>query len=226
MPALSKPIVSVLHEGGATYGGSQRLFSDETMRRAGCGVIAAADLLLYLALYHPGCVTALTGSPESNAIPLAQYSRLCGSLRRRWLPVIPRLGKTGLDLALGLNAVFSHYRLPFRARWCAGHEKLFERVEEMLREDIPVIISAGQNFPLLWGKEYLRLYTRSADGAYRPCCGVKAHYMTVTAMDSQWLRVSSWGQEYHIRRSEYLSYSRLHSLSLTCNVLYVKKLHT
>jgi len=45
-------------------------------------------------------------------------------------------------------------------------------------------------------------------------------------MDELWLRVSSWGREYYIRRSEYLSYSRLHSLSLTCNILLVEKLHS
>lgn len=224
MTQLKNPIVSVLHDAGATYGGSQQLFQSPLIQRAGCGLVAAADLLLYLALYH-NCPTALTGKPESSRIPLAQYTRLCEKLRKKWLPVIPRFGKTGLDLALGLGALFSHYRLPYRCRWCAGHEKLFDRAEAMLKADIPVIISVGQNFPLVWGKEYLRLYTRAEDGSFRPCGRVKAHYMTLTGMDENWLRVSSWGREYYIRRSEYLSYSRLHSLSLTCNILFVEKTH-
>lgn len=225
MTQLKNPIVSVLHDGGATYGGSQRLFENDTMRRAGCGVVAAADLLLYLALYH-ACPTALTGKPESNEISLENYIRLCEKLRRRYLPVIPRFGKTGVDLAIGLNAIFSHYRLPYRARWCAGQEKLFDRAEAMLSADIPVIISVGQNFPFAWGKEYLSLYTRRSDGSFVRSCGVKAHYMTLTGMDELWLRLSSWGREYYIRRSEYLSYSRLHSLSLTCNILLVEKIHS
>lgn len=225
MTQLKNPIVSVLHSSGASYGGSQQFFESETMRRAGCGVVAVADLLLYLALYH-GCPTALTGKPESHEISFPQYSRLCEKLRKKWLPVIPRFGKTGLDLALGLNLIFSHCRLPYKARWCAGQEKLFDRAEAMLRSDIPVIISVGQNFPLAWGKEYLGLYTRLSDGSYRLSGRVKAHYMTLTGMDELWLRVSSWGREYYIRRSEYLSYSRLHSLSLTCNILLVEKIHS
>ncbi len=225
MTELKNPIVSVLHPSGATYGGSQRLLENGSLSRAGCGVVAAADLLLYLALYH-GCPTALTGKPESHEISLGQYSRLCEKLRKKWLPVIPRFGKTGLDLAVGLNFLFSHYRLPYRSRWCAGHEKLFERAETMLKADIPVIISVGQNFPLVWGKEYLGLYSRGSDGSPRLSARVKAHYMTLTGMDELWLRVSSWGREYYIRRSEYLSYSRLHSLSLTCNILLVEKFHS
>lgn len=224
MTELKNPIVSLIHDGGTTYGGSQQLFENETLRRVGCGVVAAADLLLYLALYHD-CPTSLTGKPESHELPIEQYSRLCEKLRRKWLPVIPRFGKTGLDLALGLNLIFSHYRLPYKARWCAGHEKLFERAEAMLKSDIPVIISVGQNFPLAWGKEYLGLYTLRSDGSFVHASRVKAHYMSLTGMDELWLRVSSWGREYYIRRSEYLSYSRLHSLSLTCNILLVEKIH-
>lgn len=224
MTELKNPIVSVLHDGAASYGGSQRLLESETMRRSGCGLTAAADLLLYLALYH-GCPNSVTGAPDSNIIPLDRYRRLCGTLSRRWLPVIPRFGKTGPDLALGLNALFSHCRLPYRAAWCADSGKLFERMEAMLRADIPVIFSVGQNFPLFWGREYLPLYSRLPDGSFRVSGRVKAHYMTLTGMDELWLRVSSWGREYYIRRSEYLSYSRLHSLSLTCNMLLIKKLH-
>lgn len=219
--SLSRPIISVEKNGEKSYGGNQRLFDNPTMRGYGCGVIAGADLLFYLALTRPGWATPYTHLPENEELSFESYERLCSRLRHDFMPVIPRFGKTGPFLAAGLNAYFSRYGIGLRARWCIGHSKLFERIEEMLRADIPVIFSVGANFPLFWGKHRVNLYSRGADGAMQPSASTKAHFMTITGMDPDFLRVSSWGREYYISRREYLGYTKRYGSSVTSNIMYI-----
>lgn len=224
MTELKNPMISVRRGEESSYGGNQRWSENPVLRRAGCGVIAAADLLYYLALYH-GCPTPFTGMPDSNIIDFPVYERLCLRLMKSYLPVIPNFGKTGPAMALGLNALFAQYRLPYRATWRVSHKSLWESIEEMLRNELPVTISVGANFPAVWGRERVRLYEKCIAG-YRPAARTKAHYMTVTGLDGQWLRVSSWGREYYLRRSEYTDYVHRHGSPITSNILYIKKLHS
>lgn len=219
---LSKDIVSVVNKGEGSIGGNQRLFENSTMRGYGCGVIAGADLLYYLALTRPQWATPYTGRPESSELSFEHYSRMCNRLRSSFMPIIPRFGKTGPALALGLNAYFSRYSIPLRARWCIGQVRLFERIEEMLKADFPVIFSVGANFPLFWGKHRVRLYTRSESGSLSASAGTRAHFMTVTGIDENFLRVSSWGKEYFISRREYTDYVKAHGCPVTSNIMYIK----
>ncbi len=46
---LKGEYISVLKDGRLSYGGSQRWSDSPVLRGYGCGVIAALDLLLYLA---------------------------------------------------------------------------------------------------------------------------------------------------------------------------------
>ena len=48
MLTLKYPYISVSDGGLKSYGGDQGKSENATMRRCGCGVIAAADVLLYL----------------------------------------------------------------------------------------------------------------------------------------------------------------------------------
>lgn len=93
----------------------------------------------------------------------------------------------------------------------------------MLREDIPVILSIGPNFPLLWQKKELTLHIQTNEGSFYPGPATHAHYVTVTGMDDTWLQISSWGRKYFINRNEYLQYVKAHSARLVSNILYVKK---
>lgn len=219
--SLSRPIISVIKDGHTSYGGNQRLFETPTMRGYGCGVIGGADLLFYLALKCPEYATPYTGRPESNEVSFEQYERLCSRLRRDFMPIIPHFGKTGPALAVGLNLYFSRYNIPLHARWCVSHDKIFERMEEMLRADLPVIFSVGANFPNFFGKHRVKLYTRSDDGVMRPTASTRGHFMTVTGLDADFIRVSSWGTEYFISRSEYLGYTKRYGSAVTSNLMYL-----
>lgn len=221
--SLSSPPISVIKDGKSSYGGNQRFFENSTMRGYGCGVIAAADLLYYLAMKNPDYATPYTGMPEDNQLSFERYERMCSRLRSSFMPVIPRFGKTGPALAAGLNAYFSRYNIPYRAKWCICHEKLFERIEEMLSADLPVIFSVGANFPLFWGKHKVNLYTDSQSGGKIATAGTRAHFMTVTGLDDDFFRLSSWGIKYYISRKEYLAYVKAHGSSITSNIMYLKK---
>lgn len=220
--SLSQPIISVAGSAGGSCGGNQRLFENPSMRGYGCGIVCAADLLCYLARTRPLWATPYTGPRPPAEISPQAYERLCSRLRRDFLPIIPCLGKTGPDLAAGLNLYFSRYGIALRARWCVSREKLFPRVEEMLSRDLPAIISVGANFPLFWGRHRVNLYSRRPDGSLVPAASTRAHFMTVTGLDEGFLRVSSWGSEYFISRREYMDYVRGHGSSVTSNIMYLR----
>ena len=52
---LKGEYISVLKDGRLSYGGSQRWSDSPVLRGSGCGVIAALDLLLYLARQRTDC---------------------------------------------------------------------------------------------------------------------------------------------------------------------------
>lgn len=208
---------------GRTYGGSQMLSDDKNIRKCGCGVAAAADLLIYLHRHHsPLDCPMLKAAAENENIPIAEYRRLLTWLNRRFFPLIPARGTNGVMLAAGVNAFLRLYGGKMTALWCFTGGKTWQRCEDMLRRDIPVIFSVGVNFPKVWGRERLKLYTKLPDGSFRQSSSVRAHFMTVTAMDETHIRVSSWGRMYYISKAEFDEYVRKHSGSIICNVLYIR----
>ena len=95
----------------------------------------------------------------------------------------------------------------------------------MLSRDIPVILSVGPNFPVFWRKNRLPFYIRSADGSYRKAAATKGHFVTATGIDAAWVRISSWGREYYINRSEYEKYTKENSLYAFSNLLFLQKVN-
>lgn len=219
---LAHPYPGVRTERGVTYGGDQRRCDDAVMRRCGCGVVCAADLLLYLHRWHPDCrVPPLQSLPEDGVLSQRQYDALTRRLRRRCFPLCAPFGLNGPALAAGLGLFFRRWGIPYTARWGAPRAALWQSVEEMLARDLPVILAVGPDLPRLWEQRSLRLY-RGGTPPYAPAGRVRAHFLTVTAMEGDWLRVSSWGKRYQLRRSEWEDYARRCSGSLTSNVLCLR----
>jgi len=79
------------------------------------------------------------------------------------------------------------------------------------------------NFPFIWGKGKAILYTRNNAGEFKAASGVKAHFITVTGIDSEWLEISSWGRRYYLNRRNYEEYVSKHSAALVSNILYIKR---
>lgn len=224
MIALQHPYISLMLQNGTSYGGGQQFSKSAMIRRCGCGVIAAADLLLYLTRGHSnGAVDYFAGILEDKPIPLPVYDSLIQNLSRGYFPMIPYAGINGVMLMAGMELFFRRHGMPYAARWCFASGKLWARIEEMLRADIPVIMSVGPNFPLIWGGRQVRFYARSAAGNYVPVSGARAHYFTVTGLDENWLRIASWGRLYYLNRAEFEEYARRYSISVTSNILLIER---
>ena len=72
-----------------------------------------------------------------------------------------------------------------------------ERMSAMLSMIIPVIylLVRIMSFP----KE-TESVSENSMGSYLSSNKVSAHFVTVTEMDEEWMRVSSWGKEYYINK--------------------------
>jgi len=196
------------------------------LRRCGCGLVCALDLLLYLHRHHKGCqLPFLEQAAPADPVSAEWYEQKIALLRRRWLPIVYPLGTSGIALAWGLNRIFRKYGLPLRAKWAVKWDSLFDTAADMLRRDIPVVLAVGQNFPRFWRRDKLKFYRRTAEGEYRFANATHAHFVNLTAMDDHWLQVSSWGKCYYINREEYARYTKQHSLRWLCNILSVQEVN-
>lgn len=212
MLSLQKEYVRVERDGILSYGGSQMWSENKTVRVCGCGPVAVLDMILYM-----------TGR-QDRPIPLEEYNKELQKLCRTHFPLIKPLGINGLLLAAGTNRLLHKYKLPYLAFWAVSGKKFGARLEELLKQDIPVVFSVGPNFPAIWQKQRLRFYSKRADGRYVPSCSVKSHYITATGCDEKWFRISSWGKEYYINREEYDSYIKEHSAAMVNNILMLRRI--
>lgn len=188
-------------------GGSQTWFADGNFRDCGCGVVACADALLYL-----------TGW---DGLTREEYMDYVNSLRK-YFPLIPRRGIDGVRLAIGMNACLRRAGLPLRARWSVSGKRFWTRLSAQLSQDIPAIVAIGPNFPKVWGAQRLALY-RAEDGGYIESERTKGHFLTVTGLDGEWMRVSSWGRELYIARRDYERYMRAQGALFT-NLMQLKRI--
>ena len=211
MTSLLNDYVHVLRKGVASYGGSQMWSQKETIRICGCGAVAAFDACLYLS------------GRQKETMTEEEYSRELEQVVRQYFPLVKPFGINGILLAVGMNRLLRRYQLPYRAFWAVSGKKFWPRIEDLLAQDIPAIFSVGPNFPALWKKHRLSFYKKKADGSYVPSSSAIAHYVTATGCDGDWLRISSWGSEYYIKRIEYDDYVRRHSASLVSNILMLRK---
>jgi len=220
---LKHEITSVLKSGRTTYGGSQKLSKNKIFQSSGCGLVAACDLFMYMHRHLEGCSSNLFAHlPSSGTVDIEEYNNLLNSLSY-YFPLIPNYGINGLMLTLGINSFFIRHSFPYIAVWGIRTDKLWERIEKMLSQDIPVIISVGPNLSLSPDKYKAKMYSADRNGELRESVKVSAHYMTVTAIDDQWLTVSSWGRKYFISRSDYRIYVKHHSASLFSNIVYITR---
>ena len=223
MVSLQHPFPAVDWAKDGSFGGSQSKSAKWQIRKCGCGAVAMTDWMIYLTRYH-GCSAS---SPVAEAagrdpIPAELYDRVCCDLQRKYLPMVPPFGINGLSLAAGMNAYCAFHRLPWRFRWNVTKRDLFSLIRQALERDLPVVLAIGPNLPALWQQHKLQLYRKSGD-TYTAVTSVKAHYVMVTAMDENWLEISSWGKRYYIHRQEYLHYGEKYSTFLVHNILAVEE---
>jgi len=209
-------------------GGNQSWLPWKYMRKSACGNIAGTDLLMYLHKYRRGCQTGFfQGVDESSdeaAMPLDEYCTYIDRMRKSYFPVIPYGGMSGFSLALGLNAYFLRYRIPLRAFWGVRPGRMWECVEAMLKADVPVILSIGQNVPFVFTKHKVNLYIKVNKDTMAVGRKVKGHFVTVTGCSDEWIRITSWGKEFYIYKKDYEEYVKKHSSMLVSNILVIGRI--
>lgn len=219
MNSLKNQYPSIRQGGALSYGGSQLWSDNAVIKKCGCGVIAALDLIIYLERYHS---KAAEFSADSAEFALSSYNKRASWLCRRYFPLIPPFGMNGLVLIAGLNRFFFEQHMPFRATWSLAEDRLWSRMDDMLQRDIPVILAIGPNFPYVWQKNRLTLYRKNAGGSYTPASSAKAHFVTVTGLYEEWMRISSWGKMYYVKRVEFLQYVTDHSNKILSSIVYIE----
>jgi len=204
-------------------GGNQAWLPWAYMRKGGCGTIAGTDLLLYMNLFRRSCRTSFFENVPvtSEELKFDEYCDLIDRMRRTYFPIIPFLGMSGWSLALGLNLYFLRYRLPYRAHWAVRPKLLWKCVEGMLKADIPVPLAIGQNIPFFFLKHKVNFYERRANGSLFVSRRVKAHFVTITGIDEEWIRITSWGKEFWIFKEDYEAYVKKHSSPLVSNIVTI-----
>ena len=112
---LEHPYVRIVKGDVISYGGCQLWSVSETLRRCGCGPVAALDAAIYGSRAHGGGDRLLADLPREGPIPLELYDRLLQKLVRRYFPVVPPFGTNPTALTLGLNRLFRAEDIPLRA---------------------------------------------------------------------------------------------------------------
>lgn len=207
MRTLKHPFLKIETKREMAFGGNQAWFSYKFLKKTGCGVISAANVLMHL-----------KGKEQISEL---EYMDFAKKLWLQYLPVIPGFGMNGLTLMIGLNRYFMKKGLPYRACWKLSAKKMLSRIDEMLGRDMPVILAVGPNFPKFWGKEKLNFYTKISDEKCIPAVKTKAHFVTVTGREGAWLKISSWGKKYYIDIREYREYVKRYSSPWVSNIIYI-----
>lgn len=210
MKTIKHSYLQIETQNGISHGGNQKWFFQKFLQTSACGVIGAADVLLYL-----------DGKEQMTE---AEYMKFAKLLWKKYLPVIPGFGMNGLTLMIGINRYFRKNRMPYRAYWCLNRKKMIPRMDEMLEKDIPVIIAVGPNFPKVWGKNAVKLYTKTKEGTYAAASKARAHYMIVTGRDGLWIQLVSWGKEYYMDYVEFMDYVKQYSCAAFSNIICIREL--
>jgi len=221
--SLKHAYISVIGSNYASYGGSQLMSSHKYMRECGCGVVACCDLLLYLCSISNPKADIMAYFSGNNQVMLDKYDELLLKMSHGYFPIVPPFGMTGISLAAGLNIFFAINRMNYFAVWDIAKKTIFSNIRNMLSDDIPVILSVGPNFPKFWDGKKITLFRKEPSGEFRPAYLAKAHFVTVTGMDDTWLRISSWGKELYLKRSDFSDYITQYSNFIVSNICLIKK---
>jgi len=222
MAELRHSPIGIQTGGMVSFGGDQGRFPDRAIRRCGCGLIAATDLLLYLQTYH-GAEIPFLPPKKDGILTQTQYAQAVDAVRRHGLQPVYPFGLTGFTLAGGLERIFRSCGLGLRASWFVPSGKLFAQAEHMLAADLPVIFSAGNNFPLVFGNRRLALYNRPFASYDSIADATKGHFFTVTGMKDNWVQISSWGRRLYFQRDEFERYAKNASSPLLCSMVRLEQ---
>lgn len=107
-----------------------------------------------------------------------------------------------------MNRYIDIHNIHLDVQWGMSKSKILPRIEEMLQNDIPVMLSgnATEKIRLLIYIDEMKRHKIYEQVVF------SIHYVTVTGLTIDdighkiWLEVSSWGRKYFIDYNEYISF--------------------
>ena len=238
---LAKEYIKVKRKenGLLSFGGDQNFFGesgatarDIQKRNCGCGIVAFADLLLYL-----GSISGQYRVQENlryvnRILSEEEYKQYYNSIYDFMGGIKGKVGISGLKIQRSFNRLARREKWSLRAKWALSGKKLYIRIEEMLMQDIPVICCIPMMLLKKDKNDYLTLYRlHQGDdlmpGLEKASC-TRAHYVMITGInvigEDIFYEVSSWGKQFYISRKEYDTFIGKHFLgTILGNILYVSK---
>ena len=205
----------------------------------GCGIIATADMFLYLALsndkynptYMPEYNTPINFGTDYNNISFDTYVSYITTFSNAFniwdlIGGIPAIAPFGLSsLKKGMDILNSCNNMGLTIRWEHNTDKneCLNKIKKMINEDIPVVFSYNDNNKLQLYKFTNKKYvTNGGEEVYH-------HYMVATGIIEYsdevakligrkcMVRIATYGKEYYMDFDEYTP-----SL-LDSNIMYVQK---
>lgn len=222
-----------------TYGGDQGFFGsgeaskeDRRKKESGCGIIAFADLLLYLGNRDSTYRIPETEPYLNRALRQEEYQNYYNAIYR-FLGGLPfKGGISGLRLTLMFNRLSLRQGFGLRAVWGLSGKKVFPRVRQMLLQDIPVILCIPMMLLKKDKRDGIRLYGREEERGgnfcYQEKAFTRAHYVMVTGIVEEereaYYEISSWGKKYYMSCGEYDILIRTHFLgTILGNILLIRQ---
>ncbi len=237
---LLKKYIGIQRENGKiAFGGDQNFFYapqaskvDLQKKSFGCGIVAFADLLLYLGNSDDKFLITENVNYVRRELSEKAYKEYFNRIYDFIGGITKNYGISGLKIRRRFNRIARKNGWKLRAKWGCSGKKLFGRIEEMLQNNIPVILCIPMMIFKKDKEDKLALYTRVYDDVcgryqYEVAERTNAHYVTVTEIiweeEKRYLAVSSWGKEYYIDFEEYDTYINTHFLGkILGNILYVR----
>ena len=217
--ALTHDLFTIVDGNMKYYGGSQNLYDNQKEKSAGCGIAGAADVVMYMKARDTGVYT----------FRKEEFLSISNTIRK-YIPIIPGRGVNSFILAFGLNRLFKKNRIRYHAHWKCSKRDKWKITENMLKNDIPVILAIGNNYPFFWRGKGVNLYvqdlSQNVEGelCLRKERVVGGHFVVATAINGNVLTVSSWGRKYYINLEEYDRYASKISNQFYSNILGVRPL--
>lgn len=237
LAGLRKQYIEIRRSGSnvIAYGGDQGFFKetpsgdeDERKQRLGCGITAFGDLLLYLASCNNEYLTEENKSYVNHILTQEEYMTYYNYIYKFMggIKAGARNGISGFRLQRRFNRMAGKHKWKLRAMWGLSERKLYDRIEEMLSRDIPVILC----IPMMFGKKnkgHGICFYKMENGRLCARCTVSAHYVIITGLIEKdgeiYIRISSWGTMYYISWKEYSRLIHTHFMgTILGNILYIR----
>lgn len=206
--------------GMVTCGGDQNFFAgamegtaDFRKQKLGCGITALGDVFLYLAKRGAGYCARETRGYVKPDLTEDEYKDYYNRIYRFVGGIFPwaRNGLSFFRIQVSFNRMARRHGWKLRARWGFSYGKMGGRIEQMLRQDIPVILCIPY-MVFKRDKGQGIFFYEKAGSKYKKICRVSAHYVVILGIVEEegqsWLKISSWGRVYYVNWEEYCALLR------------------